>query len=548
MSHFFKRNLYGLLLFVFSTFSTTAQDIFWENSYGGKQSEYLLDAIQTPDNGYLLAGSSISNKSGNITNNNKGNLDYWVWKMNPQGEIEWQKNFGGTEMDLLQAVQMTPDGGYILAGISNSEYGLDKEDECKGDTDYWIIKINAVGALQWQRTIGGSGQEKINSITVTPDGGYVLAGSSSSNQVPVGENNEKDPFGKNENSRGNLDYWVVKLTQDGTLDWQKTIGGKYKDELKSIVALANDEYVLGGYSNSPVSGEKSDANIGIGDYWVVKINNIGEILWQKTIGGDKDDDLFTLSATQDGGFIVGGNSNSSSSNAKSKSNSKGTDYWIVKMDGEGSIDWQETYNFGQTDILSSIVENPDGSFLIAGYAQTEPNKGSTLGKLKSIGGIGGGDKEGINDYIALKINAKGEKIWEKTVGSKGDEVMKKLYPTHDGGYLLAGTSFGSKSRDKKGAIGKGDFWVVKLKDKAKPQNILISAVPNPVISETNIIVNFTYDFGIATLYDINGRQLQQFKINGNPQIPFTLGNLPSGIYLVNIRTNTEEQSIKIIKR
>lgn len=548
MSYILKSNKLILLLTLqFYAVSTFSQDIFWENSYGGRQSEYLLDVITTPDNGYLLAGSSISNKSGNITNNNKGNLDYWVWKMNVQGDIEWQKSFGGSGMDLLQSVKMTPDGGYILAGISNSNVGFDKQNESKGNTDYWIIKINDVGVQEWQRTIGGSGQEKINGITLTPDGGYILAGSSSSNKVPVGENNEVDVLGKNENSRGSLDYWVVKLTHDGNVDWQKTIGGKYKDELKSIVSLANNEYVLGGYSNSPISGEKTDTNIGIGDYWIVKINNTGAILWQQTIGGNLDDDLFILSATQDGGFIVGGNSNSSSSNGKSKSNTKGTDYWVVKMDKEGVIDWQETYNFGQTDVLSSIVENPDGSFLIAGYAQTEAKTSKALGKVKSI--AGNGDKEGINDYVALKINPIGEKIWEKSVGSKGEEVMKKLYPTHDGGFLLAGTSFGDKSRDKKGKIGKGDFWVVKLKDKTKTEvNTFISASPNPAVNNTNIGINFQYNYGTVTLYDINGRQIRQTDVRGEHTIPMDMNNLPTGVYVIDIKTDGGQEGIKVIKK
>lgn len=523
-----------------------AQNILWENSYGGSRAEYLLDAIATPDQGYLMAGSTISNRSGDIQTDTKGDLDYWLWKMNANGEIEWQKSYGGSGMDLLQSVIMTPDGGYLLGGFSNSEYGFDKKKPCKGDTDFWVIKVDAAGNEQWQRTLGGSGQEKISSLALTADGGYLLGGSSSSKKTPLDAQNQADPYGKSDNTRGNLDYWVVKLSASGTVVWQKTYGGKFKDELKCVLPLTGGDYVLGGYSNSPTSGDKTQDNIGTGDYWIVRIHPNGDMVWQQTIGGDHDDSLTTLTATADGGFMVGGNSNSGSSNAKSKANTKGTDYWIVKMTPQGSIAWQETYNFGQSDVMRSIVENPDGSFLIAGYAQSEVSHTATSktnAKPKT-------DKEGISDYIALRISKTGEKEWVKTVGSKGNEVMRQLFATRDGGYVLAGTSFGGKSRDKKNSKGGSDFWIVKLKDMGKTEQgpVLIGAMPNPVEDATKITINFGYSQGTATLFDLNGRQLQEFKISGEQEIPFSLGNLPSGIYLVNIKTNTAEESIKLIKK
>ncbi len=124
------------------------------------------------------------------------------------------------------------------------------------------------------------------------------------------------------------------------------------------------------------------------------------------------------------------------------------------------------------------------------------------------------DKEGINDYIALKVNAKGEEIWTQTVGSAGEDLLKKVIEIRDGGYLLAGTSKGNVSRDKNTNQGSNDFWVVKLKDKDKPERpkASIEAAPNPAQTFTNIIVGFNYDSGTAFLYDLSGRQLQQFEI------------------------------------
>ncbi len=540
----YKKLLFGFLLFF--SIQIYSQDILWEKSYGGKHAEYLFDAIPTPDYGFILAGSSISNKNGNKSDNNKGDLDYWVWKMDHTGGLDWQKSFGGSGTDLLQSIKLTNDGGFILAGTSTSNKSEDKKDDSKGDSDFWIIKLDAKGGMMWQKTIGGNGQEKLQSIVCTKDGGYIIGGSSSSDKN-ISNKEENSIYGKLENSKGNLDYWVVKLSVNGTPEWQKTIGGNYLDELKSIEQTTDGGYILGGYSNSLVSGDKTADNFGLGDYWIVKLDETGNITWQKTIGGDQDDNLFALIQTKDKGFLLGGNSNSNATNYKKKGNGKGTDFWVVKLDESGEILWQETYDYGKTDVLTSIVENEDHTFLIGGYAQSEiGNQKLEIRKSSTSKN----DKEGINDYIALKIKDNGEEIWTQTVGSKGTDILKRLIETRDGGYLLAGTSKGEQSRDKAKSIGGNDFWVVKLKDKAKKEKtkVAIEAYPNPAETFTNTLVNYDYNDGWATLYDLNGRQLQKFELHGEHTVPIQLGNIPSGVYIVNIKTNNGKNSVKIIKK
>lgn len=506
-------------------FTGHSQDIRWEKSYGGKHADYLFDVQPTPDYGFILAGSSASGKNGNKTELNQGNIDYWIWKMDEKGDLDWQESFGGAGNDFLQSVKLTKDGGFILAGTSNSPKGTQKNEGSRGQEDIWIIKLDAKGGEIWQKTIGGNGQEKVNSIIQTKDGGYLIAGSSSSDKS--GE--------KSEDGRGNLDYWIVKLDKDGKIEWQKIYGGKQLDILKSVVQTVDGGYIFGGYSNSVASGDKLENNIGVGDYWIIKTDDKGEMEWQRTLGGDKDDQLNILLQTQDAGFILGGNSNSNATNHKSKG-SKGTDFWVLKLDSKGDILWQETYNYGNVDVLTSIIENNDGSMLIGGYAQSE-----VIGTSKK-------DKEGINDYIALKIDSKGEEIWVQTIGSNGEDLLKKLIETRDGGYLLAGTSKGQISRDRNSGKGGNDFWVVKLKDKAKPEKEKspIEAIPNPAQTYTNVIVGFEYEKGTATLYDLSGRQLQQYEINDRT-VPVNLSKYPEGIYIIEIRTNAGNNSIKVIK-
>lgn len=552
------RKLYLVFTFLLP-FLTYAQDILWEKSYGGKHADYLYDAQPTADYGFILAGSSVSDKTGSKTDDNHGDLDFWIWKMNEKGDLDWQKSIGGSGFDLFQSIRTTNDGGFIIAGTSNSEMGFQKAEGCKGFTDFWIIKLNASGAEQWQRTIGGNGHDEVLCAFQTKDGGYMVAGSSSSNPSSVEQPKENskstattkaDLYNKSEKSRGNMDYWIVKLDKDGGIEWQKTYGGQYIDILRSIEQTTDNGYILAGYSNSPISGDKAEGNKsekGAGDFWILKVTDTGEVQWQKTYGADGDDQPYVIHQTYDGGYIAAGNSNST--NALTPLGgivSNGTDFWVLKLGTEGEVIWSKTYDFGKTDILTSLTENNDHSFLIAGYAKTEASR-SLVGKLAKTTGVAK-DKDGLNDYLALKIDEKGEQIWTKSVGSSGEDILRKLIETRDGGYLMAGTSNSGSSKDKNSNIGANDFWVVKLKDKTKieKEKATVEAIPNPVITYTNIIIGYEFKEGTATLFDISGRVLKEVKISMRT-VPIDLSAYSEGIYIVKIKTDVRTESVKLIK-
>ncbi|TRW23797.1 T9SS type A sorting domain-containing protein [Flavobacterium zepuense] len=532
-----KLILLWIMLFIVS-FKLNAQDILWEKSYGGKHAEYLLDAQPTADYGFILAGSSLSKKSGNKTEDNNGDLDYWVWKMNEAGDEDWQKTIGGSGSDLLYSIRNTPDGGFILAGSSDSQAGVQKKDSCRGKEDFWIIKLNAKGGNEWERTIGGPGQDIVKSVIPTKDGGYIIGGSSSSDISEKVLKGLPDPYGKWEECRGNLDYWVIKLDSKGIVKWQRTLGGRYADVLESIEQTKDGGYIIGGHSNSPSSTDKSEEGYGEGDYWIIKLNKDGATEWQKILGGADDDHLSSIIQTKNGGYIIGGTSASATSGNKKRSNKKGIDFWVIKLDETGEIIWEETYNTGKVDILTSLVENADGTLLLGGYAQSE-----VIGTTKS-------DKKEINDYIAIKISPEdGEELWKTAVGSKGEDILRKLIETRDGGYLLAGTSKGEVSRDKNTGKGSNDFWVVKLKDKDKKKEkreTLLEAIPNPARQFTNVIVGFEFTSGTLSLFDLSGRQLQSFPVNQRT-IPLDMGSYPEGIYLVEVKTDKGTDSVKVMK-
>jgi hypothetical protein len=275
-----------------------------------------------------------------------------------------------------------------------------------------------------------------------------------------------------------MDYWIVKLDKNGVVQWQKTYGGEYADLLRSMEQTKDGGYILGGYSNSPQSGEKTDANTGIGDYWIVKIDDIGGIEWQKTYGGSGDNELYVIHQTNDGGYIAGGNSNSTTPLTAMGGNVRsGTDFWVLKMDENGDVLWSQTYDFGKVDILTSLVENKDHTYLIGGYAQNESDNSLEKGIKK--------DEEGINDYIALKIDVKGAVLWDKTVGSNGEDILRKLIETRDGGYLLAGTSNAQSNANTPNKLA----------------NKLDNGVPNEQLQKATSTVNDAIDDASNTVKD-----------------------------------------------
>ncbi|WP_294965994.1 T9SS type A sorting domain-containing protein [uncultured Flavobacterium sp.] len=549
------RKLYLLLLFSVP-FMGYSQDILWEKSYGGLHADYLFDAQPTADYGFILAGSPVSDKTGNKSDENHGDLDFWIWKMKENGELDWQRSIGGAGFDLLQSIKATSDGGFILAGTSSSPKSFQKRDSCKGLADFWAIKLNAAGDEQWQRTIGGNGQDELLCAFQTKDGGYMLGGSSSSspNSISALKSNENsiipDKYSKTEKCRGNMDYWVVKLDKQGIIEWQKTYGGQYADLLRSMEQTADGGYILAGYSNSPLSGDKTDNNKGVGDVWIIKINHAGDIVWQNSYGAEGDDQPYVIHQTSDGGYIIGANSNSKNPlTSFGGTVANGSDYWILKLDEEGGVLWSKTYDFGKADILTSLVENRDDrTYLIGGYAQSEirQSRGGIAGKAI---GLVSKDKDGINDYIALKIDEKGEELWKKTVGSAGEDILRKLIETRDGGYLMAGTSNSGSSKDKNSNIGGNDFWVVKLKDKAKIEKAKasIEAIPNPVSTYTNVIIGYDFNKGTASVIDMLGRTLQQFEISSRT-VPVDLSYYAEGIYIIKVQTDVKTESVKVIKR
>jgi hypothetical protein len=438
----------GLLLLLAACLPLYAQPaIEWDKTLGGNASEGLNSVQQTRDGGYILGGSSNSTISGDKTEDTQGASDFWVVKLDAAGNKQWDKTIGGNDNDDLDALQQTQDGGYILGGRSSSGISGDKTESRRGDCsvgclpDFWVVKLDAAGNKQWDKTIGGNGfDDYFISVQQTQDGGYILGGSSDSG---IGGD-------KSEGSRGYTDYWVVKLDAVGKKVWDKTLGGNSFDYLSSLQQTNDGEYILGGWTTSGCSGDKTEAGRGGSDFWVVKLDVSGNKVWDKTLGGSENDDLDALQQTSDRGYILGGFSNSGISGEKSEANRGGLDFWVVKLDAAGTKVWDKTIGGSSSEVLQFLEQTPDRGYILGGYSNS---------------GISGEKTEASQevDYWVVKLDEVGNKVWDKTIGGSGYDYLNALQQTSDGGYFLGGTSWSDISGDKTEASkGVYDFWVVKL--------------------------------------------------------------------------------------
>jgi hypothetical protein len=413
----------------------------WDAGFGGTDNEQLAAAQQTSDGGYITGGYSESGISGDKTQETQGTSDYWVVKTNADGVKQWDARFGGTSVDQLTALQQTADGGYILGGISFSDAGGDKTQASQGQSDYWIVKIDANGVKQWDARYGGSSFDELHSLQQTTDGGYILGGSSFS-----GISGDKTQA-----TQGGKDFWIVKTDGNGVKQWDARFGGTLFEELFSIRQSTDGGYIMGGYSLSDVDGDKTSPAQGRFDYWVVKTNASGIKEWDADFGGIDDDWLTQLSQTTDGGYILGGWSWSGNTGNKSQAVKGDNDYWIIKINNLGIKQWDKDFGGNTNDYLNAIQQTADGGFILGGYS-------SSL-----ISGDKTQDTKGGTDYWVVKTDANGVKQWDADFGGSDFDFLYAVQQTADGGYLLGGYTSsgisGDKTQDSKGV---NDYWIIKL--------------------------------------------------------------------------------------
>lgn len=422
----------------------------WDKTIGGNSYDRLEVVQQTSDGGYILGGNSASDISGDKSQELRDveeipdlfPSDYWVVKLNAEGTKIWDKTLGGTELDYLNSIQQTNEGGFILGGHSFSGKSGEKTELSKGMGDFWVVNLDVNGDKIWDKTIGGNLTDVLTSLQPTIDGSYLVGGSSPS-----------DISGdKTAASKGATDYWIVKIIDHTSkLLWNKRFGGAGADYFTTIINTMDNGYLAGGYTNSDISGEQTQSNRGKNDFWIVKSDATGKKLWDRRFGGSENDLLTTLIQTQDNGYLLGGSSLSDASGDKTQNGRGNRDYWIIKLDALGNKQWDKRFGGSGNDELKKVMQLPSGRYILAGTSN------SPAGGDKSI------DSQGAQDYWILKISATGTRLWDKRFGGALNDALNDLAFTYDGGFLLGGSSASGVSGDKtQPSWGGYDYWVVRI--------------------------------------------------------------------------------------
>ncbi|MFH1319823.1 MAG: T9SS type A sorting domain-containing protein [Bacteroidota bacterium] len=331
-------------------------DTLWTRSLGGTKNDFISQVKQTPDGGFIVVAYSKSD-DGDVTlhHGSQWYYDAWIVKLGSSGNIEWERSYGGTSDDYGISIDLSDDGGYIVGAASSST-----DDDVWGNIggmDCWVLKLNSTGDTIWTKNYGGTSSEYIESIMATNDGGYVFAGESNSSNGDVTSNN------------GASDYWIVKLDSLGNIQWKGSYGGSWYDEIRSLEQTSDGGYIAAGFTASfdfDVTG-----NHGGYDYWIAKFDSTGDTLWTKTFGGTNDDLAYSIKQTCDQGFIIAGYSYSDDGDITDHHGSTSyTDSWLVKIDNQGNLEWSQSLGGTDMDEGSSIIQTPDGQYVIACYSKS----------------------------------------------------------------------------------------------------------------------------------------------------------------------------------
>ena len=333
---------------------------YWSKTYGGGNYDILLFIQLTNDGGYIAAGSTQSFGSSGY--------DIWVLKLDNSGNVQWQKTYGGTLDDQARSVLQTKDNGYILGGWTQSFEA--------GSADTLLLKLGSSGNVQWQKTYGGIFLRGPYAIQQTRDNGYIVAGDTRFSGA------------------GSYDFCLLKLDSSGNIQWQKTYGGVDDDLFYSVQQTNDSGYILAGSTQSFGSGGN--------DIWVLKLDNSGNVQWQKIYGGTFDDsNPWSVQQTIDSGYILAGSTLSYGSGA--------VDILLIKLGNSGNVQWQRTYGSNSFDVAYSFQQTNDNGYIVAGRTEgfgTRNSDGWIL-KLDSSGNISGCDAVGISDSLATETTVMG---------------------------------------------------------------------------------------------------------------------------------------------
>ncbi|MBK7443828.1 MAG: hypothetical protein IPI65_20580 [Bacteroidetes bacterium] len=425
------KSLIFIYMFIFIVQARFAQapDIIWQKSFGGSDYDQPAKIITAPDSSFLLFGDTRSVDFD--IENNHGSRDIWLLNIDVSGNLLWENTYGGSSIDYGRSLTIGNDNQVLMTGYTNSIDG--DVSEFYGIYDYWTVASDLLGTIVWGKNFGGSEYDGSRGISELLDGYLIIGDSKSSDGDVLGLHGIT-----------NSDFWVIKISNEGDLIWQKCYGSNNTEQPNSIVKTLENEYIIAGTT----LGEGGDVtgNHGSTDIWVIKIDSVGNLIWQKCYGGSDVDGISKILNTPDGGFILSGETYSNNGDV-SGFHGGINDGWIIKIDSIGNIEWQKCYGGSGSDEIYSIILLDDGNFLFGGRST------SADGDLTE-------NKDG-NDCWLVKINPEGDIIWQKSFGGYDEDVIYDIVEAENGDIIFLAESLSSDG-DLTLNMGNWDFWVVRL--------------------------------------------------------------------------------------
>jgi len=499
-----------------------AQSIVWEKSFGGTQSENLPQ-IKKCNNGYLVCGNSWSG-NGDITGH-RGLSDVWLARVDSSGNLLWQNTIGGSGTDVVMNLNATPDGGFIIAGATMSTDIVPSEPNVILGYYYlydaWLIKIDSAGNLQWHKTYGGSGTDYFFDAKPTSDGGYIAAGFTNSTDYYINA------------IYGNSDVWVVKTDATGNVQWVKSIGGSADEWAHSLLQTDDGGYLIAGYTRS--SNHDVSVLHGMMDAWIIKLSGNGAVQWEKTFGGLQDDEASEIRKTSDGNFVVVGNTMSS---IGALTNKGAADILLFKIDPTGQLLWMNDYGGSGEDVGLSVIETDDTSgFFIAGYTSSKD------------GDVSFSHDTSYCDAWVIRTDNNGNKAWERAYGGMGKEMAYSMIEAGSDQFVFAAAAT-SDSCEVSFNHGDFDYWIVKIKSAAlgiHNQRPIGSVDVYPTVVSLGVLnIDMpTAENALLYIYSANGELIGKKTLHERHN-QVALNELPNGTYFLRFRQKNNVYHARVI--
>jgi hypothetical protein len=459
-----------------------AQAIF-QRTYGGTRYDEGRSVQQTADGGYVVAGHTESFGAGLD--------DVYLIKTDAAGDTQWTRTFGGTTWDCGKSVQQTTDGGYVVAGYTTS-FGA-------GGYDVYLIKTDADGDTLWTRTLGGAREDVGQSVQQTSDSGYIIAATTYSFNA------------------GTCDVWLIKTDADGDTLWTRTYGDTSDMAGYSIRQTADGGFVVTGIRVPTMSRDV--------DVLLIKTDAHGDTVWTRTFGGVNEDRGNSVQQTTDSGYIVTGYTASFGAGSY--------DVWLIKADADGDTLWTRTFGGTDWDQGNSVQQTVDGGYIVTGYTASSG--------------------AGSYDVYLIKTDAGGDAQWTRTFGDTDWDRGNSVQQTADGGYVVVGfaMSLGGSGHDvyliRTDSLGNAAVAEPETSPTRAPVFCLICE-PNPAAGETTVRLSNEPGRPLSatlSLCDACGRLVMSRTIRALP-VALLTADLAAGAYFVRLDTGDRHATARLI--